>query len=278
MRTLILTILAMVAFAANSLLCRMALTEPLMDAASFTTLRLVSGAVTLWLIVRLLMGRSMRLQRRAGWAALMLFLYAIGFSFAYLELSVGTGALILFGAVQITMMATGLCRGERLSVVQWTSFAAAVSGLVVLVFPGLTAPSVVGFILMCAAGVAWGIYSLIGRGTSDPFRDTAMNFILAAPIAVIITLVRAGSWHVTMPGAVLAVTSGALASGCGYVIWYAALRGLTVTRASMVQLSVPVIAAAGGVLFLSESVAWRLVVSGGLILGGVTLAVARERK
>ncbi|MDH3283731.1 MAG: DMT family transporter [Acidobacteriota bacterium] len=277
MRIVVFTSLAMIAFAANSILCRLALGEGAIDAASFSALRLVSGAVALFLIVAAKGSRELR--GRGSWAsASMLFLYAVPFSFAYVSLDAGTGALILFGAVQLTMLVAALVWGERLHVQQWTGLSVAVAGLVFLLMPGLTAPSPTGSALMVVAGVSWGVYSLIGRGSLDPLGDTAGSFVRSVPLLLLLAFGGAPMLHASPYGVALAVCSGALTSGVGYAIWYAALRGLSAAQAGIVQLSVPVLAAAGGVLFLSEAITLRLLVSTVLILGGVALAfVKRER-
>lgn len=278
-RTGLLTALAMVAFAANSLLCRLALGGAAIDAASFTTIRLISGAVTLWTVLAFVGRRSRTGQpgHQGNWvSASMLFLYAIAFSFAYLSLSVGTGALILFGSVQATMILAGLWSGERPHPLQWTGLFIAVTGLVYLVSPGLTASPLAGSLLMAVAGIAWGVYSLRGRGAVDPVAVTTDNFVRSMPLVLVISLSMLQQAHLTLRGALLAVVSGSLASGIGYVIWYAALRGLTATRAAIVQLSVPVLAALAGVILLSEAVSIRLLISGVAILGGVGLAVLRR--
>jgi drug/metabolite transporter (DMT)-like permease len=281
--TTALTATALVAFAANSVLCRLALGARRIDPSTFTTLRLLAGAVVLGGIVAL--GRyagANPAARAHGWRriapALMLFVYALGFSLAYVRLSVGTGALLLFGTVQLTMIASALWRGDRPGALEWAGLALALAGLVALVLPGLTAPPLHAAALMTVAGVGWGLYSLAGRGASDPLRSTASNFALALVPALAVNAIARGTVHVTPMGAVLAVTSGALASGLGYVAWYAALRGLSATRAAIVQLAVPVIAAAAGVLFMGEAVTVRLVLCAALILGGVGLASVTRRE
>ncbi len=267
-----LTGLALIAFAANSVLCRLALGGGSIDAASFTSVRLISGAVTLFLIALILKKRAV--WRQGRWiSAAMLFVYAVAFSFAYLSLSAGTGALILFGAVQATMILAGLMSGERPGAREWGGVAVAVAGVVYLVSPGLTAPSPVGSALMALAGIGWGAYSLLGRGTKSPLADTTSNFLRTVPAAICVSLASIGHVHLSTNGVLLACASGAVASGVGYAIWYSALRGLTATRAATVQLSVPVIAALGGVIFLFEAITTRLVVSAVLILGGVGVAV-----
>jgi len=268
-----LTALALVAFAANSLLCRLALGEAQVDAASYTSLRLSSGALTLWAIATLT-GRSREIVQSGSWmSAAMLFMYAVAFSFAYLSLDAGTGALVLFGSVQATMILASFIQGHRPHLLEWIGIIGAFSGLVYLVSPGLSAPAPFGSALMALAGIAWGIYTLRGRGAGDPVAATAGNFARAAPLAILVSLVLLSDLDISARGAWLAVLSGALASALGYVIWYAALKGLTTTRAAIVQLSVPVLAAVGGVLFLSEAVSYRLLVSGIVILGGIALAI-----
>jgi drug/metabolite transporter (DMT)-like permease len=273
LRTASLTAAALVAFAANSLLCRLALGAAQTDAASYTSLRLLSGAATLWVILAL-SARSRNVTKGGGWlSAAMLFLYAVAFSFAYLTLGAGTGALILFGAVQATMILAGFIEGHRPHAFEWVGLTGAFAGLVYLVSPGISAPAPFGSLLMAVAGIAWGIYSLRGRGAGDPVAVTAANFARAVPFALVVSLLVLPDYQITVRGAGLAVASGALASGLGYVVWYAALKGLTTTRAAIVQLSVPVLAAIGGVLFLSEDITYRLVISSIVVLGGVAVAI-----
>ena len=268
-----LTVAALVAFAANSLLCRLALGAERIDAASYTSLRLASGALVLWAIAAL-SGRGSAGSRGGAWtSAAMLFLSAGAFSFAYLTLDAGMGALILFGAVQVTMIFVGLREGHRPHWLEWLGLVTAFAGLVYLVAPGISAPSPLGALLMAVAGVAWGLYSLRGRGAGDPVADTAANFARAVPFAVVLSLILMPRIEISPGGVWLAVLSGALASGLGYVLWYAALRGLTSTRAAVVQLSVPVLAAAGGVLWLDEALTQRLLVASVVVLGGVGLAI-----
>jgi drug/metabolite transporter (DMT)-like permease len=272
------TLIAMVAFASNSLLNRLALGQESIDAVSYTAIRLIAGALTLWLISSL-KRNSEAPKVRGNWiSAAMLFLYAITFSFAYLSLSAGTGALILFGTVQVTMIFVALRSGERPHLLEWLGILLAVGGLVYLVMPGLRAPSPLGSALMIIAGIAWGVYSLRGRGSRSPLADTAGNFIRAVPFIIVVWLVILDHLHLTQSGILLAVLSGALASGVGYVIWYAALAGLTTTRAAIIQLSVPVLAAWGGIVFLAEDISLRLILAGALILGGIGLAIAARRQ
>jgi drug/metabolite transporter (DMT)-like permease len=275
--TAALTVAALIAFAANSVLCRLALGTSAIDPASYTAVRLITGAVTLSLIVQLLPYPTAEKSAASWVTATMLFLYAVTFSFAYVSLSTGTGALILFAAVQITMVGIGLYAGERPRAAEWVGLSIALAGLVYLVFPGLTAPSPVGSFLMSVAGIAWGGYSLRGRNSMDPVRATTDNFLRTLPFAVAVILFWLSSLAVSPMGFVWAATSGSVSSGIGYVIWYAALRGLTATRAATVQLSVPVIAAVGGVVLLSEETTLRLVISAVAILGGVGVAVSSRK-
>ncbi|MEO8847510.1 MAG: DMT family transporter [Casimicrobiaceae bacterium] len=275
-RVIALTSLAMLAFAGNSLLCRIALTRSGIDAASFAAIRLISGAVMLWLVVRL--------RRRSGirggnWlSALALFVYAACFSYAYASLSTATGALLLFGAVQATMIGYGIRAGERLRMVQIIGLLLALAGLIGLLLPGISAPSVSGSILMLSAGAAWGVYSLRGKAANDPMQVTAGNFLRAAPFAL--TLIVATLRGVTLDatGIGYAVASGALASGLGYIIWYTVLPSIKATSAATVQLSVPVIAAAGGIVFLGEPVSVRLALTSIAILGGIALVTTQVKR
>jgi drug/metabolite transporter (DMT)-like permease len=268
-RLALITLAAMLAFAGNSLLCRIALKETGIDAASFTSIRIVSGALALWMIVRM----RGSLQGGAGnWpSAFWLFAYAAGFSFAYVTLPAATGALLLFGAVQATMIGYGLWKGERLRAIQVAGMFAAFAGLAGLLLPGASAPPAMGAALMLFAGISWGIYSLRGRGAGDPTRVTAGNFLRAVPFAALVSLALFAKASVDAAGALYAVASGALASGVGYAIWYTAVRELKATSAATVQLSVPVIAALGGVAFLAEPITLRLVLSSVAILGGIAM-------
>lgn len=277
-QTILLTTLAMIAFASNSLLNRLALGQQTIDPTSYTTIRLTSGAVMLFVIASLQKKNGQAILRGSWFSAAFLFLYAITFSFAYLSLSAGTGALILFGSVQVTMLLLALRDGERPQAVEWTGLCLALGGLVYLVFPGLAAPSLSGSVLMLVAGIAWGLYSIRGRRSQNPLADTAGNFVYAVPMILVIRLIKFEDVHVSTNGIMLATLSGALASGVGYVIWYAAFRGLTTTRAAIVQLSVPVIAAWSGVLLLAETISTRLLLAGVLILGGIGLSVLSRGK
>ncbi|MDQ6681382.1 MAG: DMT family transporter [Pseudomonadota bacterium] len=274
-RVFVLTLLAMLAFAGNSLLCRMALLHTAIDAASFTSIRIVSGAIALGLIVRL---RSEPRRLLGSWgSATSLFAYAAAFSFAYVSLTAATGALLLFGAVQATMIGYGRWKGERLRARQTAGLVMASAGVVGLLLPGLSAPPLQGSVLMLAAGVAWGVYTLRGKGSGDPLRVTAGNFVRAAGLAVALCAAMLPWASIDRAGAGYAIASGALASGLGYAVWYTALAGLKVTGAATVQLSVPVIAALGGVVFLDESVTLRLVIASVAILGGIALVVIDRR-
>jgi drug/metabolite transporter (DMT)-like permease len=273
-----LAALAMTAFAANSILCRLALRSGSIDPASFTSIRLASGAAMLVLASGVTRSWTRPHWENRGQNAAMLFIYAVAFSFAYGRLSAGMGALVLFGSVQVTMVFIALLSGERLSTGSWAGFALAFSGLVVLTLPGLSAPPLLGSLLMATAGAAWGVYSILGRRSISALLSTAHSFQFAAPMAVAINLLTWRDAHLSGAGVALAVASGAVTSGLGYVVWYIALRGLSATSAALTQLTVPVIAALAGVLVLSESIGWRLVVSGTMILGGVALALAFRRK
>lgn len=266
-----LTALAMLAFAANSLLCRAALRDTCIDAALFTAIRLGSGALMLAAIARMRRGGT---RGGGSWrSALALFAYAAGFSFAYMSLSAATGALLLFGAVQVTMIGHGVRSGERFERRQSAGLVLALGGFAGLLLPGLTAPPLAGSLLMIGAGVSWGIYSLRGRGAGDPTQVTAGNFLRSVPLALALTLVLARDTLLDPAGAGYAVASGALASGVGYAIWYAVLPRLKATHAATVQLSVPVVAALGGILLLGEAMTLRLALASVAILGGIALVI-----
>jgi drug/metabolite transporter (DMT)-like permease len=275
-RIIILTSLAMIAFAGNSLLCRAALKHTSIDAASFTTIRLISGALMLWLVVRMRRGTH---KGRGNWpSALALFAYAAGFSFAYVSLPAATGALLLFGAVQATMIVHGIWAGERMQKLQLLGLVLALAGLVGLLLPGLSASPVFGSLLMLGAGVAWGVYSLRGRGAGDPTQVTAGNFLRAVPIAAALSVIMFDRTSLDSAGFWYAVASGAFASGIGYAIWYTALPALKAAKAATVQLSVPVIAALGGIVFLGEPLTLRLVLSSVAILGGIALVILEKQQ
>jgi len=272
-KTSVFTALALIAFAANSVLCRLALGEETIDAASFTVIRLLSGALVLLAILAFSNDKEASASRGSWSASLMLFVYAVAFSFAYVSLDTGTGALILFGSVQITMILLSLVSGNRLHLSEWVGVIIAFTGFVYLVLPEVTSPSVMGFLLMIAAGIAWGMYTLKGRGSDHPLKDTAYNFLRTIPLVIILLVITIQDAHYSAAGVLLAVLSGGIASGIGYTIWYIALGGLSTTQAAVVQLSVPVIAAFGGVLFVSEAITARLTLSALIILGGILLVV-----
>ena len=282
MRTTLLTLLTMLAFAGNSVLCRMALTSTSIDAVSFTTVRLLSGALMLgvlvWLRSRSASTRNPAISKagRTGgnWlSALALFAYAAAFSFSYRDLSTGTGALLLFGAVQATMIITGLWVGERLTRVQSAGLLMAMIGLIAILLPGLTAPPLGSAVLMLGSGVAWGVYTLHGRRVTDPTGATAGNFFRAAILSVVLSLALTKQLQVDQWGMVYAILSGAVTSGLGYALWYAVLPSLTVTRAAAVQLGVPMIATLAGALLLHESITLRLLLASAAILGGIAMVV-----
>jgi drug/metabolite transporter (DMT)-like permease len=266
----------MTAFAGNSLLCRLALKQTSIDAATFTFIRIISGAIALWFIVK--MRKGSRDQAGSWISALALFAYAAAFSFAYISLSAGTGALLLFGAVQATMIFWGLRKGERLRVRQCVGLAFALAGLVALLFPGLSAPPAGGSILMLSAGMAWGIYSLRGKAAGDPASATAGNFLRAVPLAAGLSIALLPLAKLDRAGIGYAILSGAIASGVGYAIWYTALPSLKAATAATVQLSVPVLAAVGGIIFLGESITLRFLFASVAVLGGIALVVTENRR
>jgi len=274
--TIFLTALAMIAFAANSVLARLAFATAGAEPMSYTGIRLAAGAVTLAI---LLAARS-SFRIAGSWAgAASLFGYAIFFSVAYILLGAGTGALILFASVQIGILGWAIYRGDRPGLLEWVGLAVALAGLVYLVSPGLVAPSPFGAALMLIAGLCWAAYTLIGRGSSSPLADTAGNFMRAAPVAALLIIIAASARTITLTAALYAIASGALASGIGYAIWYAVLPMLSRTRAAIVQLTVPAIAAAGGVLFIGEPLSLRLIIASVAIIGGVAFAlIAAQRR
>lgn len=267
------TAFALFAFALNSIFCRLALGARAIDAASFTSLRLVSGAIALFLISQFF-GKEESNARRGNWfSALFLFLYAACFSVAYINLTTGTGALILFGTVQATMIFAALVKGERPKILEWLGLIFALGGLIYLVFPGLSAPPLASSALMATAGIAWGFYTLRGRSSANPLRDTTGNFLRAAPLTALVFPFFLSEIHLSQTGIFLAVLSGAITSGVGYAVWYAALKFHTATRAAILQLSVPALAGIGGVVLLAETVSFRLLLATISILGGIALAI-----
>lgn len=276
-RLITLTAFAMIPLAANSWLCRAALRDTGIDAASFTSLRLVSGAVMLWLLLWVT-GR-LRMAGRGSWpSAVALFAYAALFSFAYLSLTAATGALLLFGAVQVTMIALGLRSGERLDLLQGLGVLIAFSGLVGLLLPGLSAPPMRGALMMIGAGIAWGVYSVRGKGAGDPIRVTAGNFALAIPMTVVLSLIASADFVLDTTGVWLALASGALTSALGYALWYSVVPLLRAFTAATVQLSVPVIVAIGGVILLEEPITLRLLLASAAVLGGIALVLVERRR
>lgn len=283
-RTILFTAFSLIAFASNSVLNRLALGGNTIDAGSYIGIRLLSGALTLWFINGI-SKRDFSLIRTAFigasfhrfLSAFYLFAYGVAFSFAYRSLSSGMGAFILFGTVQTTMLSMAILRGERPHMSEWLGLVVAISGLAYLVLPGLSAPDPLGALLMIMAGVAWGFYTLKGRGVKDPLETTALNFILSIPMVLVLIVFTFRQMHFSTEGVAYAIVSGALTSGVGYAIWYAALRGLKTTQAALLQLLVPIIAAVGGVIFLSENITSRLIVAGLLIITGVVLALLGKR-
>lgn len=270
----VLTVLAMVAFAGNSILCRIALKHTSIDAASFTSIRIVSGAVILWAITAFF--RKDRTGRGNWLSAIALFVYAAGFSFAYISLTAATGALLLFGAVQATMIGHGLCAGEQLNKQQVVGFALALGGLIGLLLPGLSAPPLVGSALMMIAGVAWGVYSVRGKGAGDPTRVTAGNFLRASLFTALLSALSIAGYNLDIAGVWYAIASGAITSGLGYAIWYSVIPNLKATSAATIQLSVPVIAALGGIIILGESITTRFLLASLAIIGGIALVILRK--
>lgn len=272
-RLSLLTSLAMVAFASNSILCRLALDETNIDAASFTSLRLISGALVLWLLLSV---RGRLGNHQGSWlSALALFAYAALFSYAYLDMAAGTGALILFGAVQVSMIGYGVFKGEQLSCIQWIGLGVALTGLIGLVLPGITAPPLLAAIMMAGAGIAWGVYSIRGKNNEDPSLASLGNFLLTVPLALALILLAAISHGLTvdLTGIGYALASGSLASAVGYLIWYSILPELTAMNAATIQLSAPVLAAIGGVLLLAEPLSLRMILASIAILGGIALVI-----
>ena len=280
MKTILLTSFAVTAFAANSILCRMALIHEggVIDPAGFTVVRLLSGALVLWLLVR---GQAAAPPPVATWnwrPGLMLFLYAVPFSFAYQSLNAAVGALILFGAVQITILAYALWTQGRLAPLEWLGGALALGGFAYLMAPNASAPAIGGSALMVLAGVAWGVYTLLGKGSKNPLADTAYNFRQTIPLAILTGLVMVSQANYSSTGVLLAALSGGLASGVGYAVWYAALRGLSATQAAIVQLAAPPLAGLGGMIFLGDPLTQQWMIASALILGGIAVVVRGKRK
>lgn len=278
MKPFLLTTFALTAFAFNSILCRMALGKDEINAASFTAIRLAAGAVTL-IVIASLFNKTRSIRESGHWvSAFFLFAYAVCFSFAYLGLTTGTGALILFGSVQMTMIAVSLIKGDRPKILEWLGLFIAVGGLVYLVFPGLTSPPLLSSALMAAAGISWGAYTLRGKGSKDPLADTMGNFVRSLPMIAVVAAIFFPQIHLSSRGIILAILSGAIASGVGYTIWYSALKFHTATRAAVLQLSVPVIAAVGGIVFLAETFSMRLLIAGALIISGIAMTLLGRKR
>ena len=272
-KTSLLTGLALIAFAANSVLCRLALGNGSIDALSFTGIRLVSGAIALFIILSI-KGNNKGISSKGSWtASFTLFLYAITFSYAYLSVDTGTGALILFGSVQITMILLSLISGTRLHISEWSGVIVAFTGFIYLIFPSITSPSINGFILMSVSGISWGIYTLKGRNSKNPLMDTTYNFLRTIPFVALLAVFTMQNIDFSSEGVIFALLSGGIASGVGYTIWYIALGDLSSTQAAVIQLSVPVIAAIGGVWFVSEIITFRLIISATIVLGGILMVV-----
>lgn len=277
-KAIYLTTLALLAFAGNSILCRFALGELSIDAVSFTSIRLFSGALFLLFVVRVTSKTPLNIVRGSWSGACFLFIYAITFSFAYISLDTGTGALILFGFVQATMITFSLLKGEKLSMAQWIGLVVALVGLVILLLPGASAPSLSGFMLMAVSGMAWAFYTIIGKSSTTPLADTTSNFVKTLPFVAVVTLLSLSSMKITNQGIALAALSGALTSGLGYAIWYAALREITVTQAAIFQLLVPIIATVAGVLFFKEVITPNLTIASASILGGILIFIIRKEQ
>ncbi len=277
LKTISLTALALVAFAGNSVLCRVALNNDVIDAFSFTSIRLVSGAIFLLFLVAIKTKKRINVKNGSWSSAFFLFLYAIAFSFSYTKLNTGVGALILFGSVQVTMILSELLKGKKLFLIEYAGLCLAFLGLLILLTPSISAPSYTGFALMAVSGVAWGFYTLDGKGSKTPLIDTANNFLRTLPFVVLVTLLTIDTLQISNHGVVLAIVSGAITSGLGYAIWYSALSGLTVKRAAIIQLAVPIIAAFGGALFSNELITIKLTASSILVLGGILIVLVGKQ-
>jgi len=275
-KTILYTTIALLAFAANSVICRYALKDHAIDPGMFTTIRLISGALILVILVFVSKERRKEKSKGSWVSAAMLFLYAAAFSFAYVSLETGIGALIIFGVVQITMISSSIISGYKLSLIEWFGIILALSGFLYLLLPGASAPSLTGFLLMTLSGIGWGIYSLRGKKSKHPLVDTAYNFLRSIPFLILILYFLAQESNFTTEGVLLALLSGIVTSGLGYTIWYLALRGLNSIQASIVQLLVPVLAAIGGVIFIGEIISFRLTASSLMILGGILLLILKK--
>ena len=277
---------ALIAFAGNSVLCRLALGQGLIDASSFTSIRLLSGIVSLLVISLILVKGNVvsavqELKKQNSlktWlASLMLFVYAVTFSYGYISLDTGTGALILFGLVQLTMIIIGALYGNKLHFAEWLGIALAFVGVIYLVMPSLSTPSLLGFILMSLSGIAWAVYTLLGRGSKQPIMDTTANFFRTIPFVLVLIVLTFEYREITDWGMIFAILSGAITSAVGYALWYLVLKDISVTQAAVVQLLVPILAALGGVLFVSEPISIRLIISSLLVLGGILTVIMGRR-
>ncbi len=278
LKIFMLTILALIAFAANSVLCRLALGANTIDASSFTNIRLFSGAIVLLIILKL-SGNRTHLKSKGSWlSGLILFLYAVTFSYAYITLDTGTGALIMFGSVQITIILLSIISGHRLIIYEWLGVTIAFLGFVYLILPGVSSPSLTGFFLMTIAGIAWGLYTLKGKESKNPLADTTFNFLRTIPFLIVLLIFTVQNSYYTSEGIILAIISGGVTSGIGYTIWYMAIDGLTKIQTAVVQLLVPIIAAFGGVIFVAEKITFRLSLASTLILGGILIVVLGRKK
>lgn len=273
LKTSLLTSLALIAFAANSVLCRLALGNESIDASSFTVIRLLSGSFALFIIF-CMNGNRTKASSNGSWSAsFLLFTYAITFSIAYLSVDTGTGALILFGSVQITMILLSIASGTRLHASEWFGLIMAFTGFIYLIYPSISSPSINGLILMTISGISWGLYTLMGKRSKNPLMDTTYNFVRTIPFVVVLAILTIQHISYSSEGVILAILSGAITSGIGYTIWYIALRELSSTQAAVVQLSVPVIASVGGVLIVSEPITQRLIVSAIIVLSGILMVI-----
>jgi len=275
-KTIICTCFSLFAFAGNSVLCRLALGEAQLDPASFTIIRLLSGIVMLMLISSIFQIKNSSKSKGSWFSALMLYVYAVTFSYAYISLDTGTGALILFGSVQLTMVLISLISGNRLRLIEWLGLITAFAGFVYLVIPSISTPSFQGFILMAISGIAWGIYTLMGKTSQQPLKDTAFNFLRTLPFVLALIIIQLNHTNLSQQGIILALISGAITSGIGYSIWYIAVGGLSTIQAGVVQLLVPIIAAIGGVVFAQELISVRLIFSSILVLGGIMLITSSQ--
>ncbi len=277
----LLTFVALLAFAGNSVLCRLALNDNVIDAASFTSIRLFSGILFLLFLVAISTRKRIDVKTGSWLSAFWLFLYALTFSYAYITLDTGTGALILFGTVQVTMIVFGFLKGQKLLLVEWIGLSIAFLGLIILLLPGASAPSFTGFVLMVLSGIGWGFYTLAGKGSKTPLVDTANNFLRTLPFIIafiaLMIFLAPDNFQLSNQGILLAIISGAVTSGLGYAIWYTALSGLSGTQASIVQLAVPIIAAFGGVIFSKEVITQQLISSSVLVLGGVLIVIVGKK-